>query len=110
MNFQELVAVLHNMPSATPIFYRLYHDAMGHPLFYSMEDMPGTYIEIDRAEYEKNNMQVKIVDGKLIEINTKTMSKLTPSEFGTPCDPRDVAVITNKIPNVKWSKKFHEIN
>jgi hypothetical protein len=111
MNFEELVSILQGMPEPAPVFYRLYHDADGGPLFYSMEDVPGTYINIGLETYLKNSMRVKVVDGKLIEFGWKVTNKLIPSTDGTACDTRDIAVVVGlDTPNTKWSKKTYESN
>ena len=109
MNFEELVSILQNMPKPAPVFYRLYHDSHGGPLFYSMEDVPGTYIDIDLETYLKNSMRVKVVDGKLIEFDWRVTIKLIPGLDGTACEIRNVAVVVGvDTPNTKWSKKTYE--
>ena len=92
-----------------PVFFRLYYDEQGSPVVYSMEDLPGMYIEIDQATYAKNSYQVWVIDGKLIHIEyAKVYSKLQPSESGTLCHPQDVAVVVNTEPNTKWKKVIYE--
>jgi hypothetical protein len=110
MNLEELQTIMNDMLTPQSVFYRLYHDSQGQPLFYSMEDLPGTYINVDQAVYAKNNLHVKVVDGRLIEITWQIVSKLVPGVVGTQCDPRDVAVVTDSNTGIKWSKKFHEFN
>lgn len=91
-----------------PVFFRLYHDEHGQPLFYSMEDLPGNYIEVDQPTYARNSYHVKVVDGRLIEIErSKNISRLRPSSAGTPCDPRDVCVVVAEDqPNILWKKSY----
>lgn len=108
MHPEELITLLQATPEPKPVFYRLYHDSEGNPIFYSMEDVPGHYIDIDRDTYAKNSMRVKVINGKLIEVSWKTTAKLVPGEVGTPCDPRDVAVVVDFDTNTKWSKHTYE--
>ena len=90
-----------------PVFFRLYYDDQGDPLFYSMEDLPGNYIEVDQSIYSLNSYDVKVKDGKLVQINkSKRVSKLQPGvESGTCCDTRDVCVVVGlDTTHTKWKK------
>ena len=109
MTPEELIKLFQALPEPSPVFYRLYHDKNGNPLFYSMADEPGTYIDIDQATYVKNSMRVKVVDSQLIEVTWKVTNKLVPNGVGVACDPCDVAVVVDfSKPNPKWSNKTYE--
>ena len=105
MNDEEFWAALAPLPAPPAPSYRLYYDEQGWPLFYSMEDLPGNYIEIE-LETWKNPGHVRVVDGNLIKIKTAVVHKLVPGDNGTPCHPNDVAVVVAETePNTKWSMK-----
>ena len=91
--------------SPKPAFYRLYHDDQGYLLFYSMENVPGNYIEIDQVTFATGSPQVRVVDGRLLHIKTNAISKLVPSSQGQACDIRDVAVISNDKNTQYWKLK-----
>jgi hypothetical protein len=100
-----------SQPAAEPpkIFYRLYHDDRGYPLFYSMEDVPGTYIEIDLETYQKGDSQIRVIDGKIVETVWRPTSKLVPSSTGFPCHPDNVAIIVAEDqPHIKWRKRDYD--
>ena len=99
-------------PEIQPVTYRLYYDDEGRPIIYTMEDLPGTYIEVDQATYIYGSFGVKVVEGKLIIIQPAiTAKKLQPSQNqGTPCDPRDVCVVVDHSENhQKWNSTINEI-
>jgi len=111
MTPEQFWSILHNMPAPKPVFYRLYYDADGVPLFYSMEDCPGTYIEIDQETFARGASNVRVRDGKLIEITWATTTKLVPGNSGSPCHPDNVAVIVAEDqPHIRWSKQTYESN
>jgi hypothetical protein len=111
MTPEQFWSILHNMPEPLSVSYRLYHDDQGQPLFYSMETVPGTYIEIDQATFARSASNVRVRDGRLVEITWATTTKLVPGNSGSPCHPDNVAVIvTEDQPHTRWSKRTYESN
>jgi len=108
MTDEEFWKILTDVPVPTALYYRLYHDQHGVPLFYSMEDLPGTYIEIDQETYSRNPSSVRVHNGKLYELTKNITSKLTPSETGTPCHSNDVCIVVfESSPHQRWSKQTY---
>jgi hypothetical protein len=88
--------------------YRVYFDDQGQLLFYSMEDLPGNYVVVDREFFAGSPTNVRLRNGKLVVITSATSSKLVPAVDGVSCDLRDVAVISNGIPCQKWIKRDYD--
>lgn len=111
MTPEQLQQLFQAVPEPPPPFFRLYYDTDGVPLFYSMADEPGTYIEIDQATFSRGASNVRVRDGKLVEIAWATTTKLVPGNSGSPCHPDNVAVIVAEDqPHIRWSKKTYESN
>ena len=98
------------VPEPVPVFFRLYYDDQGRPISYSMEHLPGNYIDIDAATYQLGSRNVRVVDSKLVHITPKkTVAKLVPSNTGTPCLPDNISIVVDEQQtNIKWSLKSHE--
>jgi hypothetical protein len=109
MTPEEFFGALEQMPVPDPVTYRLYHDDQGRPLFYSMEDLPGTYIEIDQATFARGQSRVRVVNGVLTELTYRTTEKLVPSDSGTQCHTTDVSVVVTHN-GTYWSKRVYEQN
>jgi hypothetical protein len=91
------------------IFYRLYYDDHGNMLFYSMENLPGNYIEIDVETFRANESNIKVRNGKIVRINPAHTFKLVPSDQGTACDTNDVTVVVDATKeNCKWVLKNYD--
>jgi phage gp45-like len=73
-----------------------------------MEDLPGTYIEIDAEAYARCSMTVRVREGKIVEISCGPIHKLVPGATGVGCNIQDVAVVSNSDKNVKWTKRTYE--
>ena len=95
-----------------PIFFRLYYNERGEPVSYSMDDLPGNYIEIDAETYHRSSVNVRVVDGKLVPVVYKRpTSKLKPGTAGTACSTENVSVVVPESqPHIKWSLKSNESN
>ena len=107
MTPEEFWSILHSVPESQAVFYRLYHDADGVPLFYSMEDVPGTYIEIDQETYASSPSNVRVRGKQLITLTWQIAQKLTPADSGTLCHSQDVSIVTTG-PGQHWKKKTYE--
>jgi hypothetical protein len=110
MTEQELLDILYNVPEAKPVFFRLYYNESGNPVTYTMQDLPGNYIEIDAATFALGPLNVRVRNGKLIEVVTMRSQKLVPGTIGTKCHPGDVSVIVTTLPNTQWNKRLYESN
>jgi hypothetical protein len=99
-------------PDPEPVFYRLYHDDDGNPIVYSMEDLPGKYIEITPEEYIEHSYRVCVKDNKLIKkpLNLISTKKLVPSDTGTSCHTNDVTIVVDVEHNQKWKLKNYDNN
>ena len=89
-----------------PVFYRLYYNNDGSPVCYTMEDLPGNYVDVDIDTYLVGSYNVRVVNQKLVHLPTTALvTKLRPnSTTGTACDPQDVCVVVDEnIPHTKWS-------
>jgi hypothetical protein len=111
MTEEEFWAALAPIPTPAPVFYRLYYDEQGLPLFYSMENLLGNYIEISQELYITAPTHVKVTDGKLKILKVNPIAKLVPSTEGTACAINDVSIIVDeKYPHTKWSVKQYDPN
>ena len=109
-NFWQVFTNLEPHVLPTQLF-RLYYDDNGYPIVYSMEDIPGNYIELDPETFARRNMRVCVRDNKLIELNTNPMTKKVPADSGTPCYPTDVSIVVSESQEHQcWRIKTHDAN
>jgi hypothetical protein len=106
MTPEEFWDILHSAPEPLPIFYRLYYNDAGEPICYSMEDLPGNYIDIDAETFGLTPDNVRVVNGQLKYITTRTSDKLVPGTIGTQCHLQNVAVVVTQH-GIPWSKQTY---
>lgn len=98
-------------PDPVPVSYRLYYNDDGTPKCYTMENLPGKYIEVDQETYVLAKWNVRVIDEKLHFIKPAvTTQKLQPTaNTGTPCHTMDVCVVVDSDqPHTKWSTVINE--
>lgn len=113
MTESEFLQILAQAPQAQPASYRLYHDTHGNPVAYSMDPLPGDYIEVDATTYAVAPFNVRVINGTLHHIQPcKVIRKLEPhTPDGTPCHVNDVCVVVAPDqPHTKWNMTEHEIS
>jgi len=111
MTPDQLQQLLQAMPAPKPVFWRLYYSDDGKPIQYTMEDLPGTYIDVDPVTYSRGNMNIRVVNEQIVEVFFRTTKKLVPGNSGSPCHPDNVAVIVAEDqPHTKWKQKTYESN
>jgi hypothetical protein len=105
--------ILFETPKVEPPEFRLYYDDSGNLICYSCEKLEGNYIVIDHATYVVARPDVKVVDGKIVNIaNRFVIAKIKPSDNeGIKCLKEDASIIANdKSKNVqKWRLDVYEL-
>ena len=88
--------------------YRLYYDPdSGHPLFYTMEREPGTYIRVDKKTYDASNYHCTVEKNKIVNWNTTgKYKKLVPAQNGTTTHPHNVMLVSDI--GQAWKIKIYE--
>jgi hypothetical protein len=112
MTPEEFWSVLHAIPETKPVSYRLYYNDNGSPIIYSMEELPGNYIEVDQETYVIASFNIQVVDKKIVHNKPiRTITKLQPSNIGTACSIHDVCIVVDEsLPHTKWNKTKNETN
>jgi len=73
-----------------------------------MEDLPGTYIEIDAETFARAPLDIRVQDGQIKQLRHLSQ-RLAPTDTGTPCYPNNVAIVVpDTEPHQRWSMKTHE--
>jgi hypothetical protein len=100
-----------NLPPVKQPSYRIYYNEDGRPTSYTVDDLPGNYIEVDAETYVNGDRNIRIVNGKIEKIRQPVVvAKLTPAVLGISCHPDNVAVVVDSTqPHTKWSLKHREI-
>ena len=98
----------HAWPDIKPVFWRLYHDAQGQPICYSMEDLPGTWIDVTPEEYQLADLHVRVINRRIHKLNGTTSRKLVhDNESGTPCHPEDITIVVSPDQtNQRWKIRY----
>jgi hypothetical protein len=98
-------------PEPVPVSYRCYYRDDGTVDFYTMEHLPGNYIEVEQQVYVLAPMPARVVDGRLEIIRPKTVvQKLKPTtDTGTRCHCQDVSVVVDTN-GTYWNYQTNEIN
>jgi len=99
-NFWQALDSVDQPPDDVDVEYRLYHNDLGEPLFYSTEQELGNYIIIDKETYAVGRYDVRIVDGKIINSAEYVYQKLVPVIMGN-----DVSIVAS---DQKWKLKRYE--
>ena len=110
-NFLQVMSTF-DWPDPTPATYRLYYDDNGMPKCYSMEDLPGKYILVDKEIYVLARWNVQVVQGQFHIIQPAIqVKKLCPGvATGTPCHTLDVCVVVAPDqPHTIWNTIINEI-
>lgn len=109
---ENFIKAFSNLEPINPpkIFYRLYYDDEGKPLFYSMEDLPGNYIEIDKDTYLIGSGRIRVINGQIKHLKVGVpIQKLVPDQTGIPCATHDVTVVVDEsAEHVKWNLKYYD--
>lgn len=110
MTPEEFWSILHAVPDVPAPSHRLYYDEHGTPLYYTMADDPGTYIEVDSETFFIASFDVRVVNGKLEKFKRQISKKLVPGNQGTACHPNNILLVGDYNAAQRWMIKTYESN
>ena len=92
--------------------YRLYYNDNGMPECYTMEDLPGKYILVDKEIYVLAPWNVQVIEDQLhiIQPSIQVKQLCSGTATGTPCHTLDICVVVAPDqPHTKWNTTINEI-
>jgi len=109
-DLNELIDILNqNQSIQQNLIYRLYHDSHGNPMFYSMEDLPGNYIDITAEQFSRANSHVRVINGQLKEKSFSQLKLIPSDSSGQSCCVGDVTIVVDSQNlHRKWELKYYE--
>jgi hypothetical protein len=110
MTESEFIDIWQGIAQPQPVTYRLYHDGRGRLMFYSMEDLTGDYVEIDQDLFSRSPSRIRVIDGRVHELEWRQSVKLRPSQNGTPCHAQDVTIVYDYPDAQCWAVTAYEPN
>lgn len=87
--------------------YKLYYDAAGRVITYSLHNQPGNYIVITREQYAEGRFDVVVIDGEIRKPNSVIL-KMQKTPEGTACNKYDINILDDHPDSYKWSTVAHE--
>lgn len=97
-DIEKIIALLHapQQQKKDPV-YKLYYTSSGTPVTYTVEDLPGTHIQISKEQYLEARMDVIVVDGEIIYTHTRShTTKLVKNlTGGAKTSKYDVNILTS---------------
>ena len=86
--------------------YRLYYNDDGTIICYTMDDLPGNFIVVDRQTFAEMRYDAVVRNGKLVYTSVPQSWKLKPTDAGDyACHSSDITIIvSNDYPNKTYWK------
>jgi hypothetical protein len=106
---EEFLKAWNQIDWSQPVIeYKIYYDTVsGAVLDYTTDDLPGTYIIVDKDTFHRHRFDIRIQDGKIAAIKHK-VGKLRPDVNGTACHPADITIIADKEPIIFWKNHTYD--
>jgi hypothetical protein len=95
------------MITPSPQEFRLYYNPEdGTVAGYSAEPLEsGVYIVIDKQTFLEHRFDVRVINQRVVRVNSNTTSRLRVADVGTPCDPDDITLVVNKADrHLLWAR------
>ena len=100
-------------PDPKPVSYRCYYRDDGTVDFYTMDDLPGSYVEVSKEIYIASPYNARVEKGVFRLIPRRhSVERLVPDQSaGIRCDRRDVCVIvSDSHEGTYWDIQKNEID
>jgi len=103
--FEEALKLTDNV-APVELEFRLYYDTETNlPLFYSMEEQQGDYINISKEEFAECRYDIIIKDSKICKVTHLSIGKLVPTHFGYGTTKDDITIVGNEQ---NWNMKTYD--